>query len=106
MLIMPLLVWHLLRRPKAILFIRKDAKDVFFTECLPLVAVLSESVMQKEGDERMENGLDLMFETLGVFLFCLALTLTIELFHNLEQLENQTMDNLYDSHVFYSVAVE
>lgn len=51
----------------------------------------------------MENGLHLIYEGVGIFLLCLAVSFTLQIFSELQRVEKQTVNNLYEEHVFYSV---
>lgn len=63
-------------------------------------------VYEKEMKLAMENGLHLIYEGVGIFLFCLAVSFVFQIFSELGRAEKLTTDNLYDEHVFYSVVVK
>lgn len=54
----------------------------------------------------MENGLNLLYQSISVFLFCLAVFFMCALFQQMEKAQVQVKENIYDQHIIYSEKVE
>lgn len=50
----------------------------------------------------MENGLEFMYQGLSVLLFCIAVSLLLTVFYQLQWMENEVESGLYHQHVLYS----